>query len=559
MYRAVIICSQMTSFNSDVKPENLVYVSRDPESDVKLIDFGLAIKTTSFCIEQGVRLGKRPAGTASYMSPETIRNCEYSAKSDVWSAGVTLYALLSGTAPFDQDNRLKQRQQILAGQYIPLDSPQWSHVTDDAKDLVKKMLTVDPTERIGLDDVLLHPWIKNAKNVASVYFGERYLNDMRSLSARSNFKKVVNATVLTIRLRRFALTSILSTSGSTGSLSQISPRKSFSAPAGTSIEQAIMDTEKKPSENPSDMDMKRAPSQSDGSMLPGFTIDQIKELKERFAQAAVETAARSKKPTPALDSRDLAVDYDAFASVMYAVGLEAFATPHVFHIFDTDGNGSVDYREFITTLATFRGNDQETWRLYFDMFDIDGSGEISFDELKLVMAAVLHEDDHQDYSEHDRSSPAGEPSDTNATATVASPGRNERSVSAADMLSSDAHIPLSDAGSVFEFVPDTQNDVVMLTRKKSHEHSDSMHSVSSTGAMSPARMLEPSVSGRVSRVASFQSVFRFAAKADDPRTIEDLFRDMDTNKDGKISFEEFKGWMERDMAKLKNVVQDAIN
>ena len=60
-------------------------------------------------------------------------------------------------------------------------------------------------------------------------------------------------------------------------------------------------------------------------------------------------------------------------------------------------------------------------------------------------------------------------------------------------------------------------------------------------------------------MASFQSVFRFTPKVDDDRTIEDLFRDMDTNKDGKITFDEFKGWMERDMAKLRNAVQDAIN
>lgn len=59
-------------------------MNNDENSEVKLIDFGLALKLSPKNIEEGIIVGKRPVGTASYMSPETIRQCQYSAKTDVW-------------------------------------------------------------------------------------------------------------------------------------------------------------------------------------------------------------------------------------------------------------------------------------------------------------------------------------------------------------------------------------------------------------------------------------------------------------------------------------------
>jgi Ca2+-binding EF-hand superfamily protein len=496
----------------------------------------LAIKATPFSIEQGLRLGKRPAGTASYMAPETIRSCEYSAKSDVWSAGVTLYALLSGTAPFDQDNRLRQRQQILSGSYIPLNTPAWAHVSNEAKDLIAKMLTVNPSDRISLEDILSHPWIQRVNSMPESKFHEGYIDEIRSLSARSNFKKIVNATVLTIRLRRNALTSVLRT------------------PRGTNVKKSKTEqsTDSSTTNMETDTEDEGKPSSSSDA-LPGLTKEQIRDLKERFAIAATESAERMKTERAAND-RELAVDYVAFEGIMYAVGLEHLATPHVFEIFDTDGNNMVDYKEFISTLATFRSSDADSMRLYFDMFDVDGSGEISFDELKHVMAALLHEE-HDDslHSEHDRSSPAPD-------------SHNQSSESMAESLLTNEN------ASVFQFVPVEGGVKPVPTTDAGQAGSTAVPMLpvsrlsSASSGLSAASFASTSSRGSFARMVSlpkgeanpFQSVFRFTPKMEEGRTIEDLFREMDVNKDGKISFEEFKGWMERDIDKLKTVVQDAL-
>lgn len=81
----------------DIKPENLVFITNHPESNIKLIDFGSSVYIENENdLNDGIILGKVPTGTSLYMAPEVLKKCEYSSKSDIWSAGVTLYSLLSG-------------------------------------------------------------------------------------------------------------------------------------------------------------------------------------------------------------------------------------------------------------------------------------------------------------------------------------------------------------------------------------------------------------------------------------------------------------------------------
>ena len=77
---------------------------------------------------------------------------------DIWSAGVLLHLLLSGTLPF-MGTKDRLYNQILEAQ-IDLEGPLWDKIGPDAKDLLRKMLTRDPDKRITIHEVLSHPWLK---------------------------------------------------------------------------------------------------------------------------------------------------------------------------------------------------------------------------------------------------------------------------------------------------------------------------------------------------------------------------------------------------------------
>lgn len=82
-----------------------------------------------------------------------------------------------------------QRRQILEGKYNPMTSAEWDGISDDAKDLIRKMLTVDPIARISLHEILRHPWIVNTVSSTILeeeerHFNEAYFEQMKKLKAR---------------------------------------------------------------------------------------------------------------------------------------------------------------------------------------------------------------------------------------------------------------------------------------------------------------------------------------------------------------------------------------
>ncbi|KAK6340710.1 hypothetical protein TWF696_009034 [Orbilia brochopaga] len=140
----------------DIKPENILLT--DKNLTCKLADFGLAkiigedSFTTSLC------------GTPSYVAPEILmpsRNRKYTKAVDMWSLGVVLYICLCGFPPFsDELAPPNLRDQIKEGRF-DYPSPYWDSVGDAALDLIDRMLTVDPEERITVEEALEHPWVLN--------------------------------------------------------------------------------------------------------------------------------------------------------------------------------------------------------------------------------------------------------------------------------------------------------------------------------------------------------------------------------------------------------------
>ncbi|KFP81409.1 Serine/threonine-protein kinase DCLK3, partial [Apaloderma vittatum] len=140
----------------DLKPENLlVQHNADKSTTLKLADFGLAKQVTKpiFTV----------CGTPTYVAPEILAEKGYGLEVDMWAAGVILYILLCGFPPFrSQDRDQEELFQIIQLGHYEFLSPYWDNISAAAKDLITRLLIVDPQKRYTARQVLQHPWIRTA-------------------------------------------------------------------------------------------------------------------------------------------------------------------------------------------------------------------------------------------------------------------------------------------------------------------------------------------------------------------------------------------------------------
>jgi serine/threonine protein kinase len=137
----------------DIKPENiLVLDDKNDGTNVKLADLGFAkqLKADENCTEY--------LGTLDYAAPEIINGIPYNESIDIWSLGVTLFTLLSGKTPFPRVPEVTLRYCISRGSYM-FPANQWKGISEDAKDLIKHMIQVDPIKRWTPEECLNHRWL----------------------------------------------------------------------------------------------------------------------------------------------------------------------------------------------------------------------------------------------------------------------------------------------------------------------------------------------------------------------------------------------------------------
>lgn len=154
-------------FHRDLKAENILL---DENNNVRLSDFGMA---RNFMPNQKF---DTICGSPAYMAPEVIQGHPYDLKSDVWSMGILLYAMVCGQLPFDDPSIPKQMQMTL------YTSPQIPpHVSQPIKNLILGCLVKNPLQRLSLNEVARNSWVQN--QYISI---EKVVNEVKSMDCLDN-------------------------------------------------------------------------------------------------------------------------------------------------------------------------------------------------------------------------------------------------------------------------------------------------------------------------------------------------------------------------------------
>ncbi|CAA3011341.1 CDPK-related kinase 5 [Olea europaea subsp. europaea] len=153
---AVAFCHLQGVVHRDLKPENFLFTSKDENSQLKAIDFGL-----SDFVKPDERLNDI-VGSAYYVAPEVLHRA-YSTEADVWSIGVIAYILLCGSRPFWARTESGIFRAVVKAEPSYEEQP-WPTLSPEAKDFVKRLLNKDPRKRMTAAQAMCHPWIKNSND-----------------------------------------------------------------------------------------------------------------------------------------------------------------------------------------------------------------------------------------------------------------------------------------------------------------------------------------------------------------------------------------------------------
>uniref|UniRef100_A0A8D3DNX3 Calcium/calmodulin dependent serine protein kinase n=1 Tax=Scophthalmus maximus TaxID=52904 RepID=A0A8D3DNX3_SCOMX len=193
---ALRYCHDNNVIHRDVKPHCVLLASKENSAPVKLGGFGVAIQLG----ESGLVAGGR-VGTPHFMAPEVVKREPYGKPVDVWGCGVILFILLSGCLPF-YGTKERLFEAICKGKY-KMNPRQWLHISESAKDLVRRMLMLDPAERITVYEALNHPWLKERDRYAYKIHLQETVEQQRKFNARRKLKGAVLAAVSSHKFNSF--------------------------------------------------------------------------------------------------------------------------------------------------------------------------------------------------------------------------------------------------------------------------------------------------------------------------------------------------------------------
>lgn len=328
-------CHELSVMHRDLKPENFVLKTKDRDSPVCAIDFGLS---TFFRDNQ---VFGDLVGSPYYVAPEVLRR-RYGREADIWSCGVILYILLSGVPPFWAQTEQGIFDAILQSS-LDLDSDPWPKISSEAKELISGMLQSDPSKRMTAAQVLKHPWVADPNVAPKTKLDNTVFKRFKNFAGMTKFKKM--------GLMAMAKTM---TSDEVAGLKELF--KSFD---------------------------------TDGSGT--ISIDELRQgLKLKSAGPAMDELRAIMKTIDIDGSGEL--DYEEFIAATLVTSKQQSndAIRRAFDYFDKDGDGSITVQEFEEAFKKMtdveRANLGDIGNL-IKSADTDGDGCIDFNEFIAMMSS----------------------------------------------------------------------------------------------------------------------------------------------------------------------------
>jgi len=182
--RAIYYMHENKVCHRDLKPENFLFVTKESieKNLLKIIDFGLSCK-----FEQNQVLTTK-AGTPYYVAPQVLAG-KYDQQSDLWSCGVIMYVMLCGYPPFFGETDGEVLAKVRLGNFS-FNAADWKNVSEDAKNLIRMLLKMNPRDRYTAEQALNHEWIKNkAPKAAGVSLQNNFVDNLRGFRSQNKLKK----------------------------------------------------------------------------------------------------------------------------------------------------------------------------------------------------------------------------------------------------------------------------------------------------------------------------------------------------------------------------------
>jgi len=197
MIKSVAYCHSRKIAHCDMKPKNLLLLSEDNDNYIKLADFGFAAR-----VHEPKSLSKQ-CGTPFFVAPEILMRKPYDEQSDMWSVGCIVFLLLSGNLPFMGRSQKELFRNIVSGKYN-FGEDDWANISDDAKDLVKNLLVLNPDNRLTSTEALRHKWLKTKRDQLTLVPLSGTVHRIKTFNARMKLRSAMIAVDWVSSLKRNA-------------------------------------------------------------------------------------------------------------------------------------------------------------------------------------------------------------------------------------------------------------------------------------------------------------------------------------------------------------------